>query len=60
MLVLLSLAFANQQQNADGAEVRSVQLSENPYSIGAGVMLGNPTGLSMAWRRDEMVTLAEA
>lgn len=58
MLVLLSLAFANDQQNADSGDVRSFKLSENPYSVGAGIMLGNPTGLSLAWRRDEMSTLA--
>jgi hypothetical protein len=58
LALTLSQALANPDQTTTDSGVRSFSLAENPYAVGAGVMIGNPTGLSVAWRQDEKVVIA--
>ena len=61
-MLLLAAALAQQPESASGKApdngIRNFSLAENPYGVGIGLMLGTPTGLNVAWRRDEKVNIA--
>ncbi len=61
-MLLIAAALAQQPESASGKTskdgVPTFRLADSPYGVGFGLMLGAPTGLSVAWRLDEKVNLA--
>ena len=58
LITFLGLALTASPANAEG--VASVRLAESPTGVGLGVIVGEPTGLSMVVRNESAMVTAAA